>query len=122
VKIGEVAAATGVSIDTIRFYERRGVLPPPPRTGSGYRVYTGATVNRIRLARRLQGLGLTLGEIASLLRAHDAGRASCETERWRLAAALERVESKLAELARLRADLHTELTACRAGRCGFIAG
>ena len=59
-KIGEVAAGAGVSIDTVRFYERRGVLPEPERTASGYRTYTDASVERLRLARRLQSLGFTL--------------------------------------------------------------
>ncbi|HUY44277.1 MAG TPA: MerR family transcriptional regulator [Streptosporangiaceae bacterium] len=79
-KIGQVASESGVSIDTIRFYERRGVLPVPPRTESGYRVYTDASVARTRLARRLQSLGLTLDEVIGALHAHDEGHASCETQ------------------------------------------
>jgi DNA-binding transcriptional MerR regulator len=117
VKIGQVASEAGVSIDTVRFYERRGVLPPPPRTASGYRVYTGATVVRIQLARRLQGLGLTLDE----LRAQDTGHASCETERWRLQAALDRIESRMVALSRLRAELGQALAACEAGSCRVLA-
>src|ERR687891_378201 len=66
-KIGQVADRAGVSIDTVRFYERRGVLPVPERTASGYRTYTPATVDRIRLARRLQQLGLTLDEAIDAL-------------------------------------------------------
>ena len=116
-KIGQVAAEAGVSIDTVRFYERRGVLPAPARTASGYRIYPEQTVARLRLARRLQDLGLTLDEIAGALRAHDEGRASCQAQRWRLEAALERVESKLAELARLHGDLRRQLAACESGRC-----
>jgi hypothetical protein len=57
VKIGQAADLAEVSIDTVRFYERRGVLPTPERAPSGYRTYTSATVDRIRLARRLQQLG-----------------------------------------------------------------
>ena len=61
-KIGQVAEQAGVTIDTVRFYERRGVLPAPNRTPSGYRVYEASTVERIRFTRALQHLGFTLGE------------------------------------------------------------
>jgi DNA-binding transcriptional MerR regulator len=120
VKIGELATASGVSVDTIRFYERRGVLPAAPRTASGYRVYTGASVARIRRARRLQSLGLTLDEVIGALRAHDQGHASCETQRWRLQAALGRIDARIAELARLRGDVRAALAACEAGSCQLI--
>ena len=72
-KIGQVADAAGVSVDTVRFYERRGVLPAPERLPSGYRTYGSATVERIRLARRLQALGLTLDEVIDALHATDTG-------------------------------------------------
>ena len=120
-KIGQVASAFGVSIDTIRFYERRGVLPEAPRTPAGYRVYTDATVARILLARRMQNLGLTLDEIAGALHDRDDGHASCETQRWRLEVALERIETRIAELARLRGDVTDALAACEAGTCGWAS-
>jgi len=118
-KIGQVATESGVSIDTIRFYERRGVLPAAARTAAGYRVYSDATVERIQLARRMQSLGLTLDEIASALHDRDEGHASCETQRWRLEAALERIETRIAGLARLRGDIREALAACEAGTCGL---
>ena len=118
-KIGQVAAESAVSIDTIRFYERRGVLPAPSRTPAGYRVYGRPTVERIKLARRLQGLGLTLDEIASALHERDEGHASCENQRWRLETALQRIETRIAELRRLRGDVRAALAACEAGTCGL---
>ncbi|HKR68571.1 MAG TPA: heavy metal-responsive transcriptional regulator, partial [Streptosporangiaceae bacterium] len=108
-KIGQVAAESGVSIDTIRFYERRGVLPAPSRTPAGYRLYGDTTVQRIKLARRLQSLGLTLDEISSALHERDEGHASCENQRWRLENALERIETKITELARLGNDVRSAL-------------
>jgi DNA-binding transcriptional MerR regulator len=120
VKIGQLASESGVSIDTIRFYERRGVLPAAPRTASGYRIYTDSSVTRIRRARRLQSLGLTLEEVIGALRARDQGHASCETQRWRLQAALDRIDARIAELARLRGDLRGALAACEAGACQLI--
>ncbi len=118
-KIGQVASESGVSIDTIRFYERRGVLPAALRTPAGYRVYTDATVARIRLARRMQSLGLTLDEVASALHERDQGHTSCEAQRWRLEAALDRIETRMAELARLRGEVREALAACAAGTCGW---
>ena len=83
---------------------------------------------RIRLARRLQSLGLTLDEIIGALHAQDAGQASgswelCASERWRLREALDRIESRLADLARVRAEVRDALDACEAGACrAWLAG
>jgi len=118
-QIGEVARAAGVNIDTIRFYERRGVLPPPERRPSGYRTYTEATVERLQLARALQGLGLTLDEIVDALHAGDSGTATCESERWRLEVVLERIDAKIGELRRTRREVVDVLADCAAGRCRF---
>ena len=118
-KIGELARSAGVNIDTVRFYERRGVLPRPERQASGYRVYTDATVERLRLARALQGLGFTLDEVVNALHAADRGGATCETERWRLEAVLERIDGKIADLRRTRREVALVLAECVAGRCRF---
>jgi DNA-binding transcriptional MerR regulator len=118
-KIGQVAADAGVTIDTVRFYERRGLLPAPARRPSGYRDYPPATVERIRMARTLQPLGFTLDEIKDMLHAHDAGTASCDSELWRLDAAVERLDSRIAELRRTRRLVITTMQECRAGRCRF---
>ena len=116
-KIGQLAEAAGVSIDTIRFYERRGVLPPPQRQPSGYRVYTRATADRIRMARALQALGFTLEEVIDALHDHDSGTATCDNQRWRLEAVLDRIDAKIAELRQVRRATQQTLTDCRAGRC-----
>jgi DNA-binding transcriptional MerR regulator len=126
-KIGQVASEAGVSIDTVRYYERRGVLPAAPRTATGYRVYTEAAVARIRLTRRLQELGLTLDEIIGALHAQDAGHASgslelCASQRWRLREALDRIESRIAALSRVQDEVREALAACEAGSCGLPAG
>jgi DNA-binding transcriptional MerR regulator len=92
-KIGEIAGQAGVSVDTVRFYERVGVLPAPDRTASGYRDYRPETVERIRLTRALQAVGFTLADAVDALAAHDAGGATCESERWRLQAVLDRVDA-----------------------------
>jgi len=116
-RIGQVAREAGVSIDTVRFYERRGVLPAPGRTPSGYRSFTESAVHRIRMARELQGVGFTLDEVVDALRAHDSGTASCESERWRLEAAVDRIDARIAALRRTRRAASKVLDECRAGRC-----
>ena len=118
-KIGEIARQAGVTVDTVRFYERVGVLPAPARTESGYRDYVPETVQRIRLTRELQGIGFTLSDAVDALAAHDAGGATCESERWRLQAVLDRVDAQLAELSALRGRIVDVQAACEAGRCRF---
>jgi DNA-binding transcriptional MerR regulator len=120
-KIGQLARNAEVTIDTVRFYERRGVLPRAQRQPSGYRTYSEATVERIKLARALQGLGLTLDEVIDALHAHDRGDATCATERWRLETVLERIDGKIADLKRVRHDVVDVLGECNAGRCRMMA-
>ena len=120
-KIGEVADQAGVSVDTVRFYERRGVLPPPARRPSGYRVYTQAAVERITMAKTLQQLGFTLDEVIDALRAHDTGTATCASELWRLEAVLDRIEARIAELQQSRGMVAATISQCRAGTCRLTA-
>jgi DNA-binding transcriptional MerR regulator len=120
VKIGEVARAAGVSVDTVRFYERRGVLPAAARRPSGYRVFPPSAADRIRSAKALQDLGFTLDEVTDALRAHDTGDATCETERWRLEAVIARLDERIAELHRVRTKAAECLADCRAGCCRLV--
>ncbi len=120
-KIGQVAQQAGVSVDAVRFYERRGVLPTPERMASGYRTYTTTTVERIRLARRLQQLGFTLDEVIDALHANDRQDGSCKSERWRLEAVLARIDTKIAELRAARREVRMVMAACDKGACVFDA-
>ena len=120
-KIGEVADQAGVTVDTVRFYERVGVLPEPARTESGYRDYEPGTIERIRLTRELQAIGFTLNDAVGALAAHDAGGATCASERWRLDAVLARVDAKLAELTALRGRIVQAQEACDSGCCMFTS-
>jgi DNA-binding transcriptional MerR regulator len=121
-KIGQVASEADVTVDTVRFYERRGLLPTAQRRPSGFREYPASTVERIRMARTLQQLGFTLDEIIDALRAHDAGTATCESEQWRLDTVIDRIDTKIAELRRSRRLITTTIRECRAGRCRYTAG
>ena len=116
-KIGEVAKLADVSVDTVRYYERRGLIGIARRQPSGYRIYRSETVDRIRLARRLQALGLTLNEIVDALRAHDSGGATCDSERWRLVAVRDRIGVKLGELSALKDLLDATLSHCNSDAC-----
>lgn len=116
-KIGAVARRAGVSVDTVRYYERRGLLGPAERLPSGYRVYTDAAVATIVLARRLQSLGMTLEEVGGAVRAHDGGGATCASQRGRLEAVRERTRERVAELVALQERVEAVLARCDAGRC-----
>ena len=118
-KIGELARQADVSIDTIRFYERRGVLPQPERLASGYRTYAEPTVRRIVLARRLQALGFTLDEIVDALHATEDSSATCQSERWRLERVVERLDAQLAALQATRQHITSVMGDCDAGNCAF---
>jgi DNA-binding transcriptional MerR regulator len=74
---GELARLTAVSSDTLRHYERLGILPEAPRTPSGYRLYAPDAVDRVRLVQRALQLGFSLAELSEILRARDSGRAPC---------------------------------------------
>lgn len=118
--IGQVAGRAGVTVDTVRFYERRGVLPIPARRASGYRQYSAITVERIRFAKSLQALGFTLDEVAGMLQAVDAGVASCAGERPRFETVLARIDEKIHALSAMRRDLRRILQRCGNGRCTLL--
>ena len=118
-RIGEVADQAGVTVDTVRYYERRGLLAPAERRPSGYRVFDATTVERLDLIRSLQELGLTIEEIRHALAAHDAGDTTCDSERWRIEAVRNRIDVKIAELTTLRVRVDAVLTACTSGECAL---
>ena len=120
-RIGALASQAGVTIDTVRFYERKGLLHAPPRGPSGYRDYAASAVQRVRFAKKLQLLGLSLEEIIELLNDVDRGVASCDGERVRFDAVLARVDAKLSGLRKIRSLLVAELTQCEQGHCGLLA-
>ena len=121
-KIGQVAQQAGVSVDTVRFYERRGVLPPAQRRPSGYREFSKSTVERIRTAKVLQDMGFTLDEVVDALHAHDTGGATCDSERWRLEAVVDRIDTKISDLHRARDHATKILQGCRTGQCQLNPG
>ncbi|HET7016592.1 MAG TPA: MerR family transcriptional regulator [Streptosporangiaceae bacterium] len=111
--IGKFAAAQGVSVETIRFYQRRGLLTQPERRASGFREYTEDDLWRLAFIRRAQQLGFTLGEIAELLGPAQA-RSADEIQRA-AEAKLSAVGEQLAELARLQCRLRRLVQVCAHG-------
>lgn len=111
--IGELAKAADVGVETIRFYEREGLLPEPPRRRSGYRQYPADTVDRIRFIRRAKDLGFTLKEIAELLSLRVDPDKSCADVRALAQAKLADVELKMNDLAKIKATLEQLANVCR---------
>jgi DNA-binding transcriptional MerR regulator len=99
---GQLAKAAGISTDSLRFYERKGLLPLPPRTESGYRAYPRSALDRVMLIRRALGLGISIEELARLLRVRESGGAPCRRARTLLAEKLQLLDARLQELKTLR--------------------
>lgn len=113
-KIGELAEQADVNIQTIRYYERRGLVPEPDRTGSGYREYGEDDLTRLHFIRRAKDLGFTLSEIVELLDLEMSAGASAEDVRRRAREKILDVESKLRDLRRIRQALRHVVSSCEA--------
>ncbi len=113
--IGELARAADTKAETIRYYERIGLLPAPPRTGGNYRDYAAAHVSRLSFIRRGRDLGFSIEQIRALLDLADRKEQSCEEVDTIARAHLAEVERKLASLASLRRELETVIGQCRHG-------
>lgn len=120
-KIGELAAQAEVSVDTVRFYERKGLLPAPARSASGYRTYSASAVRRVRFVKKVQQLGFSLDEVVGLLEDVDRGTATCSRERPRFDVVLARVDEQLSRLSELRSRLAEQLAHCEQGDCCLLA-
>jgi Hg(II)-responsive transcriptional regulator len=109
--IGTIAKHAGVGIDTVRFYERQGLMPDAERTTGGYRVYGPGDVDRLRFIRRAKALGFSLDEIGQLLRLNE-GRGSRASVRRVAQQRLDDLDRKLAELAAIRDALAQLVERC----------
>lgn len=103
--IGEVAERAGLPAQTLRFYEREGLLPPPDRAGNGYRVYDETTLNRLTFIRASRLAGLTLAEVRSVVEVRDAGDVPCGHVTGLLQAKLAGVAARVQELEALAGEL-----------------
>lgn len=112
ITIGELARKAGVGVETIRFYERKGLIRRPPRPTSGFRRYDEETSWRIDFIRRAQDLGFSLREIRDLLTLRVNPKTSCAEVREKALAKVAEVERKLADLSRMRMALMAITKSC----------
>lgn len=110
---GEVAARTGVGIETVRFYEKEGLLEDPPRTSSGYRQYPEEVVSRLHFIRRAKELGFSLREVRDLISLRLDSSTDCNAVQEKAEAKLGDIRAKIRDLKALEAGLEELVAACR---------
>lgn len=115
-KIGELAKRAGAKTETIRFYERLGLLPPPARTSGNYRDYDDWHVRRLAFIRHARNRGFDLNDIKALLTLSDDPHTDCVQADRIASKHLEAVEAKIERLQRLRSELSSLVTQCRGGQ------
>lgn len=115
-KTGQVAAKAGVNIQTLRYYERRGLLEEPERRASGYREYPPDAVQLIRFIKRAQELGFTLTEIEDLLRLRTDQKAACSEVRSAAEAKIEDIDQKVRHLRAMKRALGVLVASCSTER------
>lgn len=109
-QIGEVAKKTDFSVDTIRFYERLGLVDKPARSAGGFRLYPKEAIEKLSFIKKAQVLGLTLGEIKGIMRCSEEGlKPCCDLVRKLFTRKSEEFESKIQELTKMKKDLETLL-------------
>ncbi|RMD89859.1 MAG: MerR family transcriptional regulator [Calditrichaeota bacterium] len=111
-KIGELAKSAGVNIETIRYYERRGLIPEPPRRESGYRIYSDEDLQRLLFIRRAKELGFSLNEIKELLTLRMDPETTSYDFHQAVQVKLEKIEEKIIELQRIHKALKELLATC----------
>jgi MerR family mercuric resistance operon transcriptional regulator len=110
--IGQLAKQAGVGVETVRFYERKGLLDAPPRRASGYRQYARAVVARLQFIKRAKALGFSLKEIGELLSLRVNPESTCDEVKSRAEAKIADIDNKLRDLQRMKAALLQLATAC----------
>jgi MerR family transcriptional regulator, copper efflux regulator len=111
-QIGEVAKHTSLTVDAIRFYEKRKLLPKPLRSAGRFRLYGDGIVERLNFIQQMQGLGFSLREIGELIQLRERKVEACESVRQLLTAKLADVRAKKRELARLERELEADFRKC----------
>ena len=110
--IGQVARTTGLTMDTIRFYERQGLLPRPPRSAGNFRLYGETDLGTLHFIRRVHGLGFSLKEVRELAALRSSNAHSCSSVRNLLAAKLVQVRARIRELRELQGSLRASMRKC----------
>jgi Cd(II)/Pb(II)-responsive transcriptional regulator len=124
IKIGELALLAHCRVETIRFYEKEGMLPPPPRSAGNYRMYDLVHIERLHFIRHCRFLDMTLEEIRQLLLIRDTPQGDCTEVNTFLSGHLGRIDKRIAELEHLRGQIRTLSQRCRgaltADQCGIL--
>lgn len=110
--IGTVAERAAVNVETLRYYERRGLIPKPPRTAANYRIYPADTVKRVRFVKRAQELGFSLKEVRELLSLRATPKTRCADVRQRAEVKLRAIDEKLRSLRAMRRALSGLVAEC----------
>ena len=110
--IGKLAKQANVHVETLRYYERRGLIPRPQRTVSNYRVYSSEDLRRVKFVKQAQGLGFSLNEIKRLLALRATPRARCADVRRYATQKIEDIDARIRSLARMRKTLQKLLDEC----------
>ena len=125
-KIGELATATDTAVETIRYYEREGLLPAPARSQGNFRVYDAAHLERLQFIRYCRGLDMSLDEVRALLRFRDSPGEDCGDVNALLDAHIGHVSRRIRELKALERELKTLRQRCDVARpaqqCGILSG
>ena len=116
-RVGELAEAVGVAADTVRYYEKIGLLPAPARTSAGYRSYGEDAIDRLQFIQGAQRLGLSLADIAELLAIRDTGACPCEPAEQVLRRRLADLDMQMARLTALRAEMTSMIDSLPSADC-----
>lgn len=118
-KVGQIAKSAGVSVQTVRFYERRGLIPAPQRLQSGYRMYAPGTVDTILLIKQMRELGFTLRELVQFIRLLDTKPHDPAERRACVEAKLKNIDEQIERLRSMRDELGARLQTCEC--CNALA-
>jgi len=123
-RIGELAKLTGCQSETVRFYEQKGLLPPPVRSQANYRMYDASHADRLHFIRRCRSLGMSLNEVETLLGYQDQPERSCSGVNALVDHQLSEIERQILELSKLRSELSRLRGRCDsarpAGQCAIL--
>lgn len=113
-RIGDIAHQTGVSVETLRYYEKRRLLNAPPRTEGGFRLYSADAVQQVRFIKQAQSVGLTLDDVQQLLtgRQRRPNMVSCRKVRDLLTRRIQDIDARIKDLREFRRTLHAHLATC----------
>lgn len=117
-RIGDLSRQTETKVETIRWYEKVGLLPAPARTGGNYRLYGEAELTRLSFIRRARDLGFSLDQVRTLLDLSSNATAACDTVHQSASGHIAEIDRKIADLSALRRELTALVASCKGGRVG----